>query len=102
MSHTEAIDTLRTWAPKGSRIFTVVRSVNRARTSREIGVLLYDQERGDFRHIDHMTAAVLGLRIGKRDGVQVPGCGMDMGHWLVCELAQLIHDDETALTQTWL
>jgi hypothetical protein len=102
MSNNETIATLRAWAPKGTRVFTVIRSVNRTNTSREIGLVLYDTERGEFRHIDHMTAAVLGKRIGKRDGVVVPGGGMDMGFSLVCDLAQAIHGDETALTQSWL
>ena len=96
------IETLREWAPKGTRIYTVVRHVTRTRTSREIGVLLFDQADGNFRHIDHMTADALGLRMGKRDGVMVPGCGMDMGFWLVGELAQVIHGDERAFAQSWI
>lgn len=98
----DVIETLRQWAPKGTRIYTVLRSVARTGMSREIGVVVYDPTEGNFRHIDSMTAHIVGLPLGKRDGVRVPGCGMDLGFWLVAELAQAIHGDERALTHSWL
>jgi hypothetical protein len=40
--------------------------------------------------------------MGKRDGVIVRGCGMDMGFALIARVAVGLHDEQRALKHEWL
>jgi hypothetical protein len=74
-----SLEQLRQWLPKGTRVFTILRSVSRSGMRREISVVVFLP--GDDRpiHPNHHISQVLGLRRGKSDGVVLNGCGM--GTW---------------------
>jgi len=98
----ESLIRLRDWMPKGSRVFTVLRSVSKSGMQREVSVVVWLP--GDDRPIfpSFHVGRLLGLRCGKREGVVLNGCGMDMGFDLVYQLACALHNDPNALTQQWL
>lgn len=98
----QSLDQLRQWLPKGTRVFTILRSVSRSGMLREVSVVVF--RAGDARpiHPNHHVCQVLGLRRGKSDGVVLQGCGMDMGFHLVYELAYALYGNSEALTQEWL
>lgn len=81
----KAIDQLREWLKPGDTVYTILRNVSRSGMSREIGIVLIDKE-GRTLHPNYSVAKALGERQGKRDGVIVGGCGMDMGFHLVYNL----------------
>lgn len=93
----EAIARLRKWIKPGSTVYTVIRNVSRSGMSREIGVVLIDKD-GSMLHPNHAVSKALGWRLGKKDGVIVGGCGMDMGFHLVYSLGSVLfgHGDECA------
>jgi len=97
-----SLEQLRQWMPKGTRVFTILRSVSRSGMRREISVVVFLP--GDDRpiHPNHHISQVLGLRRGKSGGVVLNGCGMDMGFHLIYELAHVLYGDADALTQEWL
>ena len=68
--------------------------------TREIGVVVIHE--GRAAHVSVAVADAFGYRIGKRDGVIVHGCGMDMGFALVRRIATALHDEQCALTHEWL
>lgn len=98
----EVVEALKEWAPKGTRVYIVLRNVSRSGLRREIGLVVFDREQGDMRHIDFSTAALLGYPTGKHDGVVVNGCGMDMGFALVSALSAKLYGDDLALRHSWL
>jgi len=46
---------------------------------------------GKTRDITWHAANVLGDKLGKREGIRVPGCGMDMGFHLVYSLSSALY-----------
>ena len=96
----ESLQQLREWMPRGSRVFLVLRHRSRNGMSREIGVVVFRD--GHALHPNGNVAETLGLRVGKRDGVLVRGCGMDMGFDLVRRLSSALYDESQALTHEWL
>ena len=97
-----SLEQLRQWLPKGSRVFTILRSVSRSGMQREVSVVVFLPGVERPIHPNHHVCQVLGLRRGKSDGVVLNGCGMDMGFHLVYELAHALHGDADALSQEWL
>jgi hypothetical protein len=96
----ETLANLRAWMPRGSTVYLVLRHRSKSGMNREIGIVLFDGV-----HVIHPSSPVgeaLGLRIGKRDGVLVKGCGMDMGFALVRRLAQVLYDETQALRHEWI
>lgn len=87
----EALARLREWIKPGDTVRVVLRNVSRSGMSREIGVVLIKD--GVTLHPNHAVACVLGERLGKRDGVIVGGCGMDMGFHLVYSLSRRMFPD---------
>ena len=93
----EAIATLKEWITPGDTVYTVLRHVSRSGMQREIGIVLLNAEsHSSFPadstvrdlHPNYIVAKALGLKLTKNgDGVQVGGCGMDMGFSLVYELS---------------
>lgn len=81
----EALAKLREWIKPGDTVYTILRNVSRSGMSREIGVVLLRD--GTDLHPNWSVARVLGERLGKRDGIIVGGCGMDMGFHLVYSLS---------------
>lgn len=99
---THSLDTLRRWIPKGTTIYTVLRAVSRSGMRREIGVLIIPADDPQPLCMHYHTARVLGLSIGKRDGVIVHGAGMDMGFDLVYRLGCQLFGDGYALRHEWI
>lgn len=97
-----SIATLKQWLPFGAHLFTILRSVSRSGMSREISVVVWTSGNVQPIHPNFHVARVLGLRMGKRDGVIVNGAGMDMGFDLAHRLGELLHGDGYAFTQEWL
>lgn len=100
--YNQSLITLREWIPTGSRVFTVLRSVSRSGLRREIGLIVWPAGSDRPIHPNFHVARVLQLRMGKRNGVIVNGCGMDMGFDVVDRLACVLHDDPNSLTHEWL
>lgn len=96
------------YCPKGSTVYTVIRSVSRSRMSRVIGlVVIVPGKPGEepvMFHPNYSAARVLGYRMapGSVDGLKVSGCGMDMGFHVVYSLAQAVYGDGYALKQRWI
>lgn len=87
----EAIAKLREWIKPGDTVYTILRHVSRSGMQREIGVVLLKD--GTDLHPNYSVATALRERVGKRDGVIVGGCGMDMGFHLVYNLGRTLFPD---------
>jgi hypothetical protein len=98
----ESLTTLREWIPRDSVVFTILRSVSRSGMRREIGVVVFPPGSKRPVHPNYSVSLVLGLRQGKRDGVIVNGCGMDMGFEIVYRLGSKLYDEGYALKHEWL
>lgn len=89
----EAIGKLRAWIKPGDTVYTILEHVSRSGMQREIRAVLLQCEDGrpvDL-HPNYNIAKALGLRQGKRDGLIMGGCGMDMGFALVYELSHVLY-----------
>lgn len=84
----EAIAQLRKWLKPGDTVHTILRHVSKSGMSREIGVVIW--VKGCDLHPNYTIAKALGLRQGKRDGLIMGGCGMDMGFALVYNLGRVL------------
>lgn len=87
----KAVAQLREWLKPGDTVYTILRHVSRSGMSREIGCVLIKD--GAHLHPNYSIAKALGERQGKRDGVIVGGCGMDMGFDLVYRLGYRLFPD---------
>lgn len=87
----EAIEQLRKWLKPGDTVYTVLRHVSRSGMQREIS--LYVIKDGEPQWLDGWASKALGERIGKREGLVVGGCGMDMGFHLVYNLSRTLWPD---------
>lgn len=94
--HAEALARLHEWIKPGDTVYTVLRNVSRSGMQREIGIVLLPRPdrtgtaSDSPLHPNYAVATVLGYRIGKRDGIIVGGCGMDMGFHLVYNLGRTL------------
>jgi hypothetical protein len=105
----EQKELLKSWFPKGSTVYTVLRHVSASGMQREIGVVaILPQDPGnpgsgaDLCHPNYAVSTVLGWARSKGDGVKVCGCGMDMGFHLVHELAGVLYGNGYDLKQRWI
>ena len=91
----ESIAKLREWIKAGDTVYTILRHVSKSGMQREIGVVinLAKQSQGGPLHPNYSISRALGYRLGKRDGVVVDGCGMDMGFEIVYNLSRVLHPD---------
>ena len=87
----EALAKLREWIKPGDTVYTILRHVSRSGMQREIGVVLM-RENGDL-HPNYLVAQAIGAKLGKRDGIIVGGCGMDMGYHIVYSLSSALFRD---------
>lgn len=85
----EAIARLREWIKPGDTIYTVLRHVSRSGMQREIDLRKVGED-GEIMWLSGMAARAMGDRLGKRDGIVVGGCGMDMGFHLVYNLSRVL------------
>lgn len=104
---------LREWFPKGSTVYTILRSVSRSGMQRQISVLALvpDDKTSEMpKHIIDLhpnwsVSQVLGYRLNKggaNDALIVNGCGMDMGFDIAYNLASALYGDGYALNHRWL
>lgn len=96
-----AEDRLRAWMPRGSTVYTILRSRSRSGMQRVIGLVVFAD--GYAVHPNSAAATVLGRRWKPdHDGVVCNGAGMDMGFELVYSLGQKLYGDGYALKPQWL
>lgn len=69
----------------GDTVLCVLRNVSRSGMSREI-----DLQTTNFNWLSSMVAKVLGHSLGKKGGIKIGGCGMDMGFALVYSLSRTL------------
>lgn len=89
--HAEALAQLREWIKPGDTVYTILRHVSSSGMSREIGIVVFKD--GHPLHPNWSVSRVTGYRQGKRDGVIVGGCGMDMGFAVVYDLSYKLFPD---------
>lgn len=91
----DAVTKLRTMLKPGDTVYTVLRHASRSGMTREIGLVLMqaDQSNVTDLHPNHLVATALDYRVGKRDGLVVGGCGMDMGFSVVYNLGRKLFPD---------
>jgi hypothetical protein len=97
---------LRADMPKGSTVYTILRSVSRSGMSRVISPVVLTIKDKKIRPIfpEYHVAQVLEYSSlsDHPEGIKVGGCGMDMGFSLVYNLASALYGDGYALKQEWL
>lgn len=88
----EGIRELQEVAPKGSRLYTIVRYVSQNRMRRHISVFII---RNNMPFCLDRKIAKLGLfKLSKvREGLVVRGCGMDMCFHVVYETGYVVYGD---------
>jgi hypothetical protein len=101
----------------GSTIHTILCHVSKSGMQREIKLVVCSKD--GIRNISYLASVVMKDRIGKRDGIIIGGCGMDMGFALVHNLGYYLwpngtkkphgtrngqpdNDGGYALKQSWL
>lgn len=85
----EAITKLREWLAPGDTVYTILRHVSKSGMSREIGIVVLKD--GTALHPNWSVARALDMRQGKRDGIIIGGCGMDMD--IVYDLSRTLFPD---------
>lgn len=93
----KAIEQLREWLKPGDTVYTILRNVSRSGMSREIGVAIMRD--GSMLHPNYSVSKALNYRTGKRDGIIMGGCGMDMGFALVYNLGRTLFPEGFALPE---
>ncbi len=86
-----ARDTLRKMLVPGTTVYCSLKHVSRSGMQREI--TLYIVEDGVIRWITGYARTALDMRIGKRDGIVMNGCGQDMGFALVSHLSHALYPE---------
>ena len=84
----EARKELLTILKPGDTVYCILRHVSRSGMQREIS--LYTE---GMLSLDHYAERVLQMRRGKRGGLVVSGCGMDMGMHIVMNLGYVLFPD---------
>lgn len=84
----ESIAKLRELLKPGDEVQTILRHISRSGMSRSISTVIKGEDRS------YLVARALGERMdGKRGGMKVSGCGMDMGFHLVYNLSSVLFPD---------
>ena len=95
---TTALAKLTKLLPKGTEVYTLIRSVSKSGMSRRISFFVVND--GKLEDIDWlMIRAGIGKRRGHDNGLYVTGAGMDMCFAMVYDLASTLHKDGYALTK---
>jgi hypothetical protein len=107
-----AIAKLRELLPPGSTVYTILRHVSRSGMQRKISCYAFLAESdGSIRPywLDSFISKATGLPLDRKyEALTVNGCGMDMGHAIVDDIAWAIRQDpETStvpyrLSHRWL
>lgn len=95
---TTAQNKLTELLPKGTEVYTLVRSVSKSGMSRRISFFVVND--GKLEDIDWLLIrAGIGKRRGHDNGLYVTGTGMDMCFGMVYDIGHTIHNDGYALTK---
>jgi hypothetical protein len=97
----DAVAWFRKHAPPGSTVYCILDHVSRSGMLRRIRVLVpctHDDGPADFFHPNYSAGVLTGYKQAPRDahkgdGLQVAGCGMDMGFALVSSLSEAVYPD---------
>lgn len=73
----------------GSTVYTILRHVSQSGMSRDIDLFVMG-DKGPIM-VTYIAKQLLKLRWGKREGVRIGGCGMDMGFALVYDLSSKLN-----------
>lgn len=88
----QAIDELRNALKPGDTVYTIVRHVARSGMSRRIDV--YKLQDGAPHYLTGLVAKACGFSFpAKGEGLNIGGCGMDMGFAVVYELGMVLFKD---------
>jgi hypothetical protein len=101
----ESADMLRKFAPEGSTIYCVLRSVSKSGMSRRIDfyVIARAQEREWMQCLSGWISHLgLGAWNPDKSGLMIRGCGMDMGFHVVYELSYALYGKTDALRSVWI
>lgn len=93
---------LRALMARGTTVYTILRACSQSGMRREISLCVIEPERHTPVCPDYAASQVLGWRMGKRDGLIIHGCGMDMGFRLVESLSQALYGEGNVLRHQWL
>jgi hypothetical protein len=111
-----AREMLTRWFPKGSTVYTILRSVSRTGMTRVIGVVslratpvqhMAGHPSADYEvsvaHPNYYASLLTGYKLMERDdGLKLHGAGMDMGFELAYTLSRELYGDGYALNHKWL
>jgi hypothetical protein len=100
MENQKRIDKLKSWLPEGSTVYTVLRSVTRSGMNREISVHCVSEDH--ILWLSGMVGEVIGLKRGKKEGLKIGGCGMDMGFEIAYRLSEALYGNGYALKHSWV
>jgi hypothetical protein len=107
----EAVNQLREWFPRGSTMYSILRSCNRNGTSRVISpvAIRCDMDAEDavqIRFPSYWVGVLLGLKtresLGGFTGVVVGGGGEDKGFRICYDVSSVIWGDGYAIDHKWL
>lgn len=94
---------LLNWLKPGDTVYTILRHVSKSGMQREISLAVAKHNQHTkgiyFIHPNYAASRVLGLSQGKKDGLIIKGCGIDMGYHIVDNLSQVLGFE---LRQEWL
>jgi len=90
MEQKEAIERLREILNVGDTVYTILRHVSRSGMLRAISVITV--KNNDIIDLTYLVSKALGWKRNKRhEGINVNGCGMDMGFHLVYTLSSVLY-----------
>ena len=95
-----ALSVLRQILRPDTEICTVLRHVSASK--REVSLLVVDPRTRRILCLDALAAAACGWRLGRRNGIVVPGVGLDVGYWLVYNLERALGFEPDALEHRWI
>lgn len=108
----EAIETIRGMVQPGDTVYTILRHCSASGMLREISLHVVEKKTGRLFDLTYFAARAMGDRMGKRGGIRVPGCGMDMGFHIVYCLSSVCFRNQDqdagsrgpgyALRQEWI
>ena len=96
----EAINELKELLKVPCTIYTVLRHCSASGMQREI--ILHVAAGGQILNISYYASKAIGASFGKRNGLVIKGCGMDMGFDLVYNLSARLYGDGYKIRQEWI
>jgi hypothetical protein len=98
---TKALEFLRQFLRKGTKVYTVLRHVSTSGTSRFID--LYVVKQNEPIRLTWSASVMLEWTYSRqREALRINGCGTDVGFQAVHTLGEIVLGNGNALTQRWL